>query len=137
MDTITSFKQAACALQQDERYLRLAAARKANDEDSQLQDKIGEFNLVRLDLNNEIQKDERDDARVTELNTRINELYSSIMGNPNMVAYNEAKQDIQELINYVNIIINAAVDGDDPMQVEEPVAGGCGEGGCASCAGCG
>ena len=57
MDAIDLFKKAAVALQTDERYLALAAARKANDEDEALQELIGEFNLARMDLNNEISKD--------------------------------------------------------------------------------
>lgn len=136
MDVIQSFKQAAKELQQDERFIRLEATRTANDNDTALQDLIGEFNLVRMDVNNEVEKEERDDERIAQLNTRVNELYGAIMSNPNMVAYNEAKQEIQGLMNYIDLIINTAVDGEDPMAVQEP-SSGCGEGGCASCAGCG
>ena len=91
MDAIAKFKEAAMALQQDERYLKLAAARKANDDDETLQNMIGEFNLVRLDLNNEIEKEDRDDARVTELNEKINQLYNGIMNSETMLAYNDGK----------------------------------------------
>ena len=72
MDAIEMFKRAAVALQTDERYLALDAARRANDENQELQDMIGEFNLARMDLNNEISKEERDEARVAELNTKVN-----------------------------------------------------------------
>lgn len=136
MDAIAKFKEAAMALQQDERYLKLAAARKANDDDETLQNMIGEFNLVRLDLNNEIEKEDRDDARVTELNEKINQLYNGIMNSETMLAYNDAKQEMRPLVNHINAIVTAAVDGDDPMLVAEPVEG-CGEDGCASCSGCG
>ena len=57
MDAIELFKKAAAAMQTDERYLALDAARRANDENKELQDMIGEFNLARMDLNNEITKD--------------------------------------------------------------------------------
>ena len=67
MDAIELFKKAAAAMQTDERYLALDAARRANDENKELQDMIGEFNLARMDLNNEITKDERDDERIAEL----------------------------------------------------------------------
>lgn len=137
MDAIIKFKEAAKELQNDPKYLQLAAARKANDEDEALQGKIGEFNLVRLDLNNEIEKDDRDEDRVTQLNQQVNTLYNEIMTNRNMLAYNEAKQGMEGFLNYVNAILNAAIDGDDPMLVAEPVESGCGEDGCASCSGCG
>ena len=77
MDVIDLFKKAAAALQTDARYLALDAARKANDADEALQNMIGEFNLARLDLNNEIAKDERDEAKVAELNAKVNQLYTA------------------------------------------------------------
>ena len=71
MDCIDLFKRAAVALQTDSRYLVLDQTRKANDKDEELQNLIGEFNLARMDLNNEIGKSERNDARIAELNARI------------------------------------------------------------------
>ena len=135
MDAIDLFKKAAVAPQTDERYLALAAARKANDEDEALQDMIGEFNLARMDLNNEISKDARDDERVASLNAKVNDLYGKIMASEGMVAYNAAKADAEALISHIDAIINTAMNGGDPMLVEAPAAG-C-SGSCASCGGCG
>ena len=135
MDTIQIFKEAAKALQQDERYLQLAKTRTANDEDEALQGKIGEFNLVRLQLNEEMGKDERDAEAVNELNARVNELYSDIMGNSSMADYNAAKENIQGLISHIHAIVSAAVNGDDPMTVCEPRPEGCSPEGCSSCGG--
>ena len=100
MDCIDLFKRAAVALQTDSRYLVLDQTRKANDKDEELQNLIGEFNLARMDLNNEIGKSERNDARIAELNEKVNSLYGQIMGNEGMVAYNEAKRDCENLVNY-------------------------------------
>ena len=135
MDAIEMFKRAAVALQTDERYLALDAARRANDENQELQDMIGEVNLARMDLNNEISKDERDEARVAELNTKVNTLYSQIMASEGMVAYNEAKTRAEAMISHIDAIINTAMNGGDPMLVEEP-QGGC-SGSCSTCGGCG
>ena len=66
MDCIDLFKKAAAALQTDPRYLELDAARRENDSDEELQNLIGEFNLARLDLNNESAKTETNAARVAE-----------------------------------------------------------------------
>ena len=79
MDCIDLFKRAAMALQTDSRYLALDQARKMNDSDEELQNMIGEFNLARMDLNNEIGKSERNDARIAELNEKVNTLYGQIM----------------------------------------------------------
>ncbi len=134
MDCIELFKRAAQALQTDARYLALDAARRATDEDPELQNMIGAFNLARMDLNNEIGKTERSDERISELNEKINSLYSEIMTNQKMVDYNEAKTDCEGLINYIDAIINTAINGGDPMTVEEPSTQCTGS--CASCGGC-
>lgn len=136
MDAIVKFKEAAAAFQQDERYLKMEAARKANDEDTELQNMLAEFTEIRMNLNQEMNNADRDEAALADMNARINSLYNDIMGNEHMQAYNEAKQGIEGFMDYVNAILNAAIEGDNPMEVEEPVQGGCGSGGCASCSGC-
>ena len=138
MDAILNFKEAAKALQSDEIYLALESARNANDKDAELQDLIGQFNLERLALDAEMGKDESDEAKLDLLNQKIQGIYTAIMQNPNMMAYNKAKHDIQQFMEYVNAILNAAIDGQDPMLVEEPQEHDCcSSGGCSSCSGCG
>lgn len=135
MDCIDLFKRAAMALQTDSRYLALDQARKMNDSDEELQNMIGEFNLARMDLNNEIGKTERNDARIAELNEKVNTLYSKIMNDEGMLAYNDAKRECEALVNYIDAIINTAMNGGDPMTVQEPSAS-C-SGSCSTCGGCG
>ena len=134
MDCIDLFKRAAMALQTDPRYLAMDQARKMNDKDEELQNLIGEFNLARMDLNNEIGKTERSDARIAELNEKVNDLYGKIMADEGMVAYNEAKRDCENLVNYIDAIINTAMNGGDPMTVQEPSASCTGS--CSTCGGC-
>ena len=124
MDCIDLFKKAAAALQTDPRYLELDAARRENDADEELQQMIGEFNLARLDLNNESAKPETDAARVAELNERVNSLYSQIMASEGMVRYNTAKKECEEMVGHIDAIINTAMNGGDPMSVKAPT-GGC------------
>ena len=132
---IDLFKEAAAQLQREEEYLALMGTLKKNDEDEALQTLIGDFNLARIDLNSELSKTSgRDDEKVAALNDKVNRLYNDIMMNDSMQAYNDAKTDFDAVIQYVNAIINTAVNGGDPMTVEQPAAG-CG-GSCASCAGC-
>ena len=135
MDCIDLFKRAAMALQTDSRYLALDQARKMNDSDEELQDMIGAFNLARMDLNNEISKTDRNDARVAELNEKVNTLYSQIMNDEGMIAYNEAKRECEALVSYIDAIINTAMNGGDPMAVQEPSASCTGS--CSTCGGCG
>jgi hypothetical protein len=82
----------------------------------------------------EIGKNERDDARIAELNEKVNSLYGQIMGDEGMTAYNEAKRECENLVNYIDAIINTAMNGGDPMTVQEPSASCTGS--CSTCGGC-
>ena len=134
MDCIDLFKRAAMALQTDSRYLALDQARKMNDSDEELQNMIGDFNLKRMAINNEANKDERDDEKLQQLNNELRLLYGQIMQNDHMQAYNAAKQELDALLNRVSAIISQCADGADPdtADYEEHSCGG----DCGSCGGC-
>ncbi len=133
MDIIDQVRALALELQKDERYLVLENARRMNDADEELQQQIGEFNLARIDLNNEVSKQEKNAERITELNEKIQSIYTDVMNNESMQAYNEAKTEMDNLMQYINAILTTAVNGGDPMTVEEPSS--CG-GDCSGCSGC-
>ncbi len=135
MDAITLFKQAAKALQDDPRYKALDAARKANDADTALQDMIAEFGQLNTTYQQLAMGTEEERAQVEGLQGKMNELYSKIMTSPTMQAYGEAQQEAEKLIGFIDRIISAAMNGQDPMLVEEEVASCC-TGGCAGCSGC-
>ena len=120
MDCIDLFKKAAAAMQTDPRYLELDAARRENDNDQELQGLIGEFNLKRLDLNNESAKPEPDTAHVAELNQQVNDLYTQIMSSEGMVRYNTAKKECEAMVSHIDAIINTAMNGGDPMTIQAP-----------------
>ncbi len=123
-------------IQKETEFFNDTATTEKNDADETLQTLIGDFNLARIDLNSELSKsaEEKDKDRVAMLNTRVNDLYQAIMENESMKAYNEAKQEMEAVVAWVNAIITTAVNGGDPMTVEQPT-GGC-SGSCASCGGC-
>lgn len=133
MDAITMFKQAAAQLQKEEAYLYYAHARKENDEDTALQDQIGAFNLLRMELSQAMADENADEAKTQQLNQKLSDMYTKIMESDSMLKYNEAKTGLDTVLNYVNAIIQAACNGEDPALVEEPH--GC-TGSCSSCGGC-
>ena len=134
MDAITLFREAAKALQSDPRYLALDAARKANDADAELQAMIAEFGR----LNNEYQEvslgDTADQARALAIQTELNDLYAKVMANETMQNYNRAQQEAEQLIGFIDRIVTEAMNGGDPMSVQEN-PGGC-SGCCSGCSGC-
>ena len=133
MDVIAKARELGKAIQQDERFIRYAKARLANDDDKELQDAIGEFNLVRMELDREVNSDEKNDDKVKELNEKLRKVYSSVMSSPAMVEYNTAKAALDTLVNEVNVIISKSIDGEDPDTCD--TTSGC-TGSCDSCGGC-
>lgn len=134
MDIISLAREIGKEIQKDERYLKVRVAQQSADEDPQLQDLIGRFNLKRLDLDNESQKDESDPERVRALNQELRGLYEQVMKNPRMSAYNEARGEFDTLLKRVNAIISLSSEGENPetADYEESACAG----NCASCAGC-
>ena len=47
------------AIQQDERYIRFAKARLANDDDADLQNAIGNFNIKRMELEKAVSEENK------------------------------------------------------------------------------
>ncbi|MCI9272779.1 MAG: YlbF family regulator [Clostridiales bacterium] len=133
MDIIELARQIGKEIQQDERYLNLQKAEKSSDSDQQLQDLIGDFNLKRMAINNEAQKENRDEEKLQKLNQELRECYSTVMQNPNMIAYQAAKQEMEDLLKRVNAIIMQSAEGEDPETTDYVES--CG-GNCGSCGGC-
>lgn len=133
MDIIELARQIGKEIQQDERYLNLQKAEKTSDNDQQLQDLIGEFNLKRMAINNEAQKENRDEEKLQKLNLELRECYTTVMENPNMIAYQVAKQEMDDLLKRVNAIIMQSAEGEDPETTDYVES--CG-GNCGSCGGC-
>lgn len=135
MDTILEMaKDLGYALQQDERFIRTQMAQAAADEDEALQGMIGEFNLKRIAVGNETSKKdgEKDKEKLARLDTELREVYARIMANEHMAAYNEAKTELDKLVQGIGTIVAMAAQGQDPEEVQ---LGGC-SGNCAGCAGC-
>ena len=88
MDVIELARELGKAIQQDERFLAMQIARQNSDNDDELQQLIGEFNLKRMAINNEAAKENRDEAKLQQLNSELRETYAKVMQNKNMNAYN-------------------------------------------------
>lgn len=133
MDIIELTRELGKALQQDERYLQMRAVSATCDKDEELQNLIGEFNLKRIAINNEMQNESRDEEKLEKLNGELRHVYARIMQNGNMTAYNRAKEEMDKLLNRVSAIISQSADGEDPETADYVES--CG-GNCSSCGGC-
>lgn len=133
MDVISLTRELGKAIQADPRYARYLEARDLNDKDEELQKLIGEFNMQRMQLNQEMSKPDKDDSKVSDLNSSIRKLYGQIMTNKNMSAYNEAKGDMDRMLDQINNIITLSANGEDPetCEAEHHCTGSC-----STCGGC-
>ena len=133
MDIITLARELGKAIQQDEMYIQLQAARANNDKDESLQKMIEDFNDLRTQLSQEMNQENGDQQKLQQLDTQVRALYQDIMDNENMQAFNEIKKTVDAKMNFINKILVMSVNGEDPDTVEEDV--GC-SGSCSSCSGC-
>lgn len=133
MDIIKMARELGKAIQQDDKVVAYNLARQHNDSDEKLQELIGKFNLKRLELNNVLGKADRDTDRIAQLDKEIKEIYAEVMNNPNMIAYNTTKQEVDRMMNFVTQILTGSVNGEDPDSIEEQT--GC-SGSCEGCSGC-
>ncbi len=134
MDIISQARALGEAIQKEETYIKLHEVQTKADADTELQNLIGEFNLKRMSINNEASKKERDQEKLSKLNTEMREVYSKIMSNENMIAYNEAKEAFDMVANRVLAIIQQSCEGADP-QTADYSQSSC-TGSCESCGGC-
>lgn len=135
MDVIEMTRALGAAIQQDPRYLALGRARQANEADDALNALIGKLNLVQLSYQTEAEKEGADEQKLAALDEEFRSIYGEVMLNENMHAYEEARQTMDDLMNYIIQILSLCVNGEDPATCEpKPADEGC-SGQCATCAG--
>jgi len=135
MDVIKLARELGVALQQDDEYKAFLVAKEANDNDEQLQQLIEQFNLLVTTAEYEAHKPDADEAKIAEFNEKLRVLYETIMSNPNMIAFEAAKNRVDTKMNTIVAILAAAVNGEDPMTFDPEEHHNCG-GDCGHCHGC-
>ena len=122
------------AIQATPEYLALKAAKTANDSDTELQDKIGQFNLIKLELDRLLSegRDNNKDA-IAAKNKELRETYAALMETPSMKEYNKASAELNELSSMIIGIIRMCINGEDPETADFASCGGS----CDTCGGCG
>jgi cell fate (sporulation/competence/biofilm development) regulator YlbF (YheA/YmcA/DUF963 family) len=113
-------------IKEEPSFIKYEEKKKKHDDDKELQGMISEFNLIRMNLNSEMGKEDRDDAKTEDIQKMLEKQYADIMENSSMKEYMEARQDFEELVNSVYGIINYHITGQEP---------GCDTSKCSSCGG--
>ena len=133
MDSIQAARELGKAIQEDGRFIKMMAAQQKSDEDTGLQDMIAQFNQTRVDLNREIQKPDKDQEKVSSMDAEMKDLYQQIFMNEHMAAFTAARNDMEQMMTFVNQIITGSAQGLDPETIEYQES--CG-GDCSGCSGC-
>ena len=137
MDIIKLTRELGAAIQQDERYLAFTKAREENEKDTELNDLMGQIQMVQMNYQLEASKEEPDSAKMQAFEEEFNTLYTKFMANGKMQAYDAARTEVDEMMNYIMQILSLCVNGADPATCEPEKAHdhSCG-GSCSSCSGC-
>ena len=136
MDVIELTRELGKAIQQDDRYIAYMLAKQVNDNDKELNEDVEKFSKLREELNEVMKKDVQasETDHLKELDENIKATYKKIMSNKNMVVFQAAQKNLEDLINNVQQIITMCANGEDP-EICQP-SSGC-SGSCATCGGCG
>ena len=85
-------------------------------------------------MNHHAYNKERNQVKLSQLNTEMREVYSKIMSNENMIAYNSAKEEFDAVANRVLAIVQQSAEGADPDSADYSQSS-C-SGSCETCGGC-
>ena len=135
MSIESTLRELGKAIQEDERFIALQAAAKANDADEKLQQQMQEMQLISLKYQQEAQKgEESSEERIAELQEEYQKLYTEIMSGETMQAYQKAAAEMEEMAKYISGMIGLFFDGQDAATCELPPEECTHD--CCTCGGC-
>ena len=83
-ELIEKARELGVGIQDTDEFTAFIVAKTAADKSEILQDKLGQFNLKKLDLNRAIIAEEKDNEKIAELNAEVKRLYEEIVSGPLM-----------------------------------------------------
>ena len=83
-ELVEKARELGVAIQDTDEFTAFIVAKTAADKSEKLQDKLGQFNLKKLDLNRAIIAEEKDNEKIAELNGEVKNLYEAIVSDPLM-----------------------------------------------------
>ncbi len=127
-------RELGAAIQESDAFKNYTAAKKANDDSAELQKMIGEFNLIRMRMDEALSAENKDEEALKADNEKMRSLYAKIMQSKEMTDYNEAKTVLDDVVKQVYGLLELILNGEDPQTAhyEEHNCGG----NCGSCGGC-
>lgn len=134
MDIIKKTRELGKLIQQDERYIEFAEAKKACDADKEVVEALKQAEELRTTYQNEAAAKEPNHEKLEELNEKFKEMYSKLNENKNMKAFEEKGKALNDMVDEIMQIIYLCVNGEDPDTCTPHV--GCDDANCSTCHGC-
>ena len=131
MDNITEIIEKAKELgelvKNSSQVKELAAARALYEENSEIQNLLGQYNLHKMSIAAISRQENPDEKRLADHEIKMHEAYNKIMESEVMTNYQVKSQGVESLMAEINNILNFYITGETPQ--------GC-SGSCATCGGC-
>ena len=124
---IEKTKELGKLLADSEQVKAFAAARLAYEQNADMQDLNGQFNIHKMSIAALSKQENPDEERIAGHEDKLREIYDKIMSSDVMTEYQTRSQAVEQLIGEINNILNFYISGDTPQ--------GC-TGSCATCGGC-
>ena len=102
------------AIKKDTRLIEFEEAKKAYENDVELQMALKEYEVQQQALQSEFLKEDKDGYTIDAINARIEELYHQIVTNESFLKLNQIQAEVNELMNEVNNTITCTITGEDP-----------------------
>ena len=115
------------AIEVDEIFIQYKSAKEKYENDKELQDLIGDYNLKKMSVANMMNEKDKDEKRLSCLQDELQAAYDDVVRNRIMAEFLSAQQAMEELVNQVYGIINFYITGEE--------SGNC-TGSCSTCSGC-
>lgn len=126
-EIIEKTKELGKLLADSEQVKALAAARLAYEQNADMQDLNGQFNIHKMSIAALSKQENPDDERIAGHENKLREIYDKIMSSEVMTEYQTKTQAVEQLIGEINNILNFYISGETPK--------GC-TGSCDTCGGC-
>jgi len=127
VEIIEKAKELGLLLKDSDIVKEYATAKAAYDNDQQMRELLGQFNLHKMSIAMISKQENADEERLSEHEEKLTEVYNKIMESPLMVDFQEKSNRVETIIGNINNILNLYITG-------EP-SGGC-TGSCSTCGGC-
>lgn len=133
MDIIELTRQLGAALQEDDRFKKCQEAMKANEANPVVKEKTEIMQVLQAAYQGEMQKEAPDQAAMEKMDEDFKMAYLEMMNQDTMKAFNEARDELNGVLNYMVQLLYLCANGEDPKTCE-PSQDTCG-GDCGSCGG--